>query len=71
MTSINNAHIKWNNSKTTNTPETIASTIFGSAAILQTLVVKYEIQWTLRHCDPVIEESPLAGFNKVKVEPAR
>jgi hypothetical protein len=33
-TSINNAHIKWKNSKTSNTPETISSTIFGSAAIL-------------------------------------
>jgi hypothetical protein len=59
-------------SKTTNTPETIFSTIFGSTAFLQTLGVKYEIQWTLhvRHCDPVIGECSLAGFNKVKVEPA-
>jgi hypothetical protein len=31
---------KWKNSKTTNTPEAISSTIFGSAAILQTLGVK-------------------------------
>jgi hypothetical protein len=30
------------------TPETISSTIFGSAAILQTFGVKYELQWTLR-----------------------
>jgi hypothetical protein len=37
------------NSKTTSTPETISSTIFSSAAILQTLGVKYELQWTLRH----------------------
>jgi hypothetical protein len=35
--------------ETTNTPETIYSTIFGSAAILQTRGVKYELQWTLRH----------------------
>jgi hypothetical protein len=42
---------------------------FGSAAILQTLGIKYEIQWTLRHCDPVIEECPIADFKKVKVEP--
>jgi hypothetical protein len=55
------------NSKTTNTPETISSTIFGSAAILQTLGVKYEIQWTLRH---VTGECPLAGFKTVKVKPA-
>jgi hypothetical protein len=58
------------NSKTTNSPETISSTIFGSAAILQTLGVKYEILWSLRHYDPVIGEYPLAGFKKVKVEPA-
>jgi hypothetical protein len=48
-----------------------SSTIFGNAAILQTLGVKFnEIQWTLPHCDPVIGERPLAGFKKVKVEPA-
>jgi hypothetical protein len=49
------AHIKWKNSKTvTNTPETISSKSFGSVAILQTLGVKYELQWTLRHYDLVI-----------------
>jgi hypothetical protein len=63
-TSINNAQIKWKNSKTTNTPETIYSTIFGSAAILQTLGVKYEL-----HYDLVIGECPLAGFKTVKVKP--
>jgi hypothetical protein len=52
-----------------NTPETNSSTIFGSAAILQTLGIKYEIQRSLRHCKPVIRECPLAGFTKVKVEP--
>jgi hypothetical protein len=69
-TSINNAHIKWKNSKTTNTPETISSTNFGSAVILQTLGVKYELHWTLRHYDLVIGECPLAGFKTVKVKPA-
>jgi hypothetical protein len=44
---------------------------FGSAAILhQTLGVKYDIQWTLRHYDLVIGEWPLAGFKTVKVKPA-
>jgi hypothetical protein len=56
--------------KTTNTPETIYSTIYGSAAILQTLSVKYELEWTLRHYDLVIGECPLAGFKTVKVKPA-
>jgi hypothetical protein len=57
--------------KTTHTPETISPTIFGiSAAILQTLGVKYEFQWTLRHYDLVIGECPLAGFKTVKVKPA-
>jgi hypothetical protein len=37
---------------------------FGSAAILQTLGVKYELQWTLRHYDLII------GFKTVKVKPA-
>jgi hypothetical protein len=46
------------NSKTTNTSETISSAIFVSAAILQTLCVKYEIQCALQHCDPVIGECP-------------
>jgi hypothetical protein len=68
-TFINNAHIKWKNSKITNTPENISSTIFGSAAILQTLSVKYELQWTLRHYD-LYGECPLAGFKTVKVKPA-
>jgi hypothetical protein len=31
----------------------------GSAAIIQTLGVKYALQWTLRHYDLVIGESPL------------
>jgi hypothetical protein len=53
--------------ETTNTPETISSAIFGSAAILQTLGVKYELQWTLRHYDLVIE--PFADFKTVKVKP--
>jgi hypothetical protein len=70
MTTSINAHIKWKNSKTTNTPETISSTIFGGAAILQTLGVKYEMQWTLRHYDLVIGECPFAGFKTVKVKPA-
>jgi hypothetical protein len=48
---------------------TIFSTIFVSAAILQTLGVKYELQWTLRHYDLVIGEC-LAGFKTVKVKPA-
>jgi hypothetical protein len=66
-----NANIKWKNSKTTNTPETISSTIFGSgAAILQTLGVKYELQWPLRHYDLVTGECPLTGFKTVKVKPA-
>jgi hypothetical protein len=39
-------------------------------AILQTLGVKYELQWNLRHYDLVIEECPLAGFKTVKVKPA-
>jgi hypothetical protein len=39
-------------------------------AILQTLSVKYEPQWTLRHYDLVIGECPLAGFKTVKVKPA-
>jgi hypothetical protein len=43
---------------------------FGSAAILQTLGVKYELQWTLRHYDLVIGECPRAGFKTVKVKPA-
>jgi hypothetical protein len=64
----NNLPIK--NSKTTNTPETISSTIFGSAAILQTLSVKYELQWALRHYNLVIGECPLAGFKTVKDKPA-
>jgi hypothetical protein len=34
-----------------NTSETISSAIVGSAAILQTLGVKYALQWTLRHYD--------------------
>jgi hypothetical protein len=51
-------------------PETISSTIFGSAAILQTPGVNYELQWTLRHYDLVIGECPLAGFKTVKVKPA-
>jgi argonaute-like protein implicated in RNA metabolism and viral defense len=63
-TSINNAHIKWKNTK--NTPETISSTIFGSVAILQTLGVKYLVQWTLRHYDIVIGECPLVGMKTVK-----
>jgi hypothetical protein len=50
--------------------ETISSAIFGSAAILQTLGVKYELQWTLRHYDLIIGECPLAGFKTVKVKPA-
>jgi hypothetical protein len=58
------------NSKTTNTPETISSTIFGSAAILQTLGVKYEHQWTLRHYDLVSGDCPLTGFKTAKVKPA-
>jgi hypothetical protein len=53
-----------------NTPETISSTIFGNAAILQTLGVKYELQWTLRYYDLVIGECPLADFKTVKVKPA-
>jgi hypothetical protein len=69
-TSINNVHIKWKNSKTIKTPKTISSTIFGSTAILQTLGIKYELQWTLRHYDLVIGECPLAGFKTVKVKPA-
>jgi hypothetical protein len=69
-TSINNAHIKWKNSKTTNTPETISSTIFGSAAILQTLGVNYELQWTLHHYDLVIGKCSLASFKTVQVKPA-
>jgi hypothetical protein len=56
--------------KTTNTPETISLTIFDSAAILQTLGVKYELQWALRHYDLVIGGCPLAGFKMVKVKPA-
>jgi hypothetical protein len=47
----------------------ISSTIFGSAAIFQTLGIKYELQWTLRHYDLVIGECPLAGFKVVKVKP--
>jgi hypothetical protein len=47
------------NSKPTNTSETISSAIVGSAAILQTLGVKYALQWTLRHYDLVIGVSPL------------
>jgi hypothetical protein len=38
--------------ETTNTPETISSTIFGSAAILQTIDVKYELKWTLTSLRP-------------------
>jgi hypothetical protein len=38
--------------------------------ILQTLGVKYELQWTLRHCDLVTGECPLAGFKTVKVKSA-
>jgi hypothetical protein len=55
--------------KTINNPETISSTIFGSATSLQTLGVKYELQWTLSHYDLVIGECPLAGFKTVKVKP--
>jgi hypothetical protein len=44
--------------------------LFGSTAILQTLGVKYEFQWTLRHYDLVIGECPLAGFKTVKIKPA-
>jgi hypothetical protein len=43
---------------------------FGSAAILQTLGVKYELQWTLLHYDLVIGECPFAGFKTVKVKAA-
>jgi hypothetical protein len=43
---------------------------FDSAAIIQTLGVKYELQWTLHHYDLVIGECPLAGFKMVKVKPA-
>jgi hypothetical protein len=43
---------------------------FGSAVILQTLGIKYELHWTLRHFDLVIGECPLAGFKTVKVKPA-
>jgi hypothetical protein len=53
--------------KTTNTSETISSAIFISAAILQTLGIKYEIQWALHHCDPVIGECPVASSKKMKV----
>jgi hypothetical protein len=62
--------MKWKNSKTTTLPiEAISSTIFGSAAILQTLGVKYELQWTLRPYDLVIGDCSLAGFKTVKVKP--
>jgi hypothetical protein len=44
--------------------------IFGSVAILQTLGIKYELQWILCHYDLVIGECPLAGFKTVKVKPA-
>jgi hypothetical protein len=37
--------------------------------LLQTLGVKYELQWALRHYDLVIGECPLAGFKTVKVKP--
>jgi hypothetical protein len=42
---------------------------FGSAAILQTLGVNYELQLALRHYDLVIGECPV-GFKAVKVKPA-
>jgi hypothetical protein len=41
---------------------------FDSVAILQTLSIKYELQWTLRHYDLVIGECPLASFKTVKVK---
>jgi hypothetical protein len=61
---------KWKNSKKNPTPETISLTIYGSTAILQTLGIKYELQWTLRHYDLVIGECPLVSFKTVKVKPA-
>jgi hypothetical protein len=63
VTPINNTYMyfKWKNLKTTNTPVTISSTIFGHSPNTRR---QNEIQWTLRHCDPVIGECPLAGFKK-------
>jgi hypothetical protein len=44
--------------------------LLGSAVILQTLCVKYELQWPLWHYELVIGECPLAGFKTAKVKPA-
>jgi hypothetical protein len=69
-TSINNAHIKWKNSKTTNTPETISSAALPfskrSASNMNS-----NGPYVMCHYDVVIGVCPLAGFKTVKVKPGK
>jgi hypothetical protein len=47
--------------------DAISLFVFGSAPILQTLGLIYEIQWASRQCDPVIGECPVGHSKKVRV----